>query len=84
MTLNFFIDTEKEKVFEQVTTYLNEKNLQISKKDDSRPWGGFFVIDEDEAEKLINIYFPHLTKADLSISGKLSPKILVVAPGKKD
>lgn len=83
MTLNFFIDTEKEKVFEQVTTYLNEKNLQISKKDDSRPWGGFFVIDEDEAEKFINIYFPHLTKADLSISGKLSPKILVVAPGKR-
>lgn len=83
MTLNFFIDTEKEKVFEQVTTYLNEKNLQISKKDDSRPWGGFFVIDEDEAEKFINLYFPHLTKADLSISGKLSPKILVVAPGKR-
>ncbi|MCB0708607.1 MAG: hypothetical protein KDC15_04380 [Chitinophagaceae bacterium] len=83
MTLNFFIDTEKEKVFEQVTTYLHEKNLQISKKDDSRPWGGFFVIDEDEAEKFINIYFPHLTKADLSISGKLSPKILVVAPGKR-
>ncbi|MBX2934712.1 MAG: hypothetical protein KF825_10725 [Ferruginibacter sp.] len=83
MTLNFLKDTEKDKVFEQVTAYLKEKNLQISKKDNSRPWGGFFVIDEDEAEKFINIYFPHLTKADLSISGKLSPKILVVAPGKR-
>lgn len=83
MTLNFLNDTEKEKVFEQVTAYLKEKNLQISKKDNSRPWGGFFVIDEDEAEKFINIYFPHLTKADLSISGKLSPKILIVAPGKR-
>lgn len=83
MELNFLNGTEKEKVFEQVTAYLQNKNLQVSKMDNSRPWGGFFVIDEDEAEKFIQIYFPHLTKATLSISGKLSPKILVVAPAKR-
>lgn len=83
MELNFLNGTEKEKVFEQVTAYLQNKNLQVSKMDNSRPWGGFFVIDEDEAEKFIKIYFPHLTKATLSISGKLSPKILVVAPAKR-
>lgn len=83
MELNFLNGTEKEKVFEQVTAYLQNKNLQVSKMDNCRPWGGFFVIDEDEAEKFIQIYFPHLTKATLSISGKLSPKILVVAPAKR-
>jgi mannose-6-phosphate isomerase-like protein (cupin superfamily) len=29
------------------------------------------------------LYFPHLTKQELSISGKLSPKILVVAPNNR-
>ena len=29
------------------------------------------------------MYFPHLTKEELNISGKLSPKILVVAPDKR-
>ena len=83
MKLNILNNTEKKKVFEQVTAYLQELNLIISKKDDSRPWGGFFVIEEEDAEKFINIYFPHLTKEELAIAGKLSPKILVVAPAKK-
>jgi mannose-6-phosphate isomerase-like protein (cupin superfamily) len=83
MQLNFNTATSKELVFEKVAEYLKLKNLQIHKQDSSRPWGGFFVIEETEAEKFIELYFPHLTKAELNISGKLSPKILVVAPGKR-
>jgi mannose-6-phosphate isomerase-like protein (cupin superfamily) len=41
------------------------------------------VIEENEAEKFINLYFPQLSKEELNISGKLSPKILVVAPEKR-
>lgn len=83
MKLNFSSATTKADVFEIVTKYLQEKKLSIAKQDDSRPWGGFFVIEENEAEKFIQLYFPHLTKEELSISGKLSPKILVVAPNKR-
>ncbi len=83
MNLNFNTNAAKETVFEKVTEYLGEKNIAISKKDITRPWGGFFVIDENEAEKFIALYFPHLTKEELNISGKLSPKILVVAPEKR-
>ena len=83
MQLNFNTATSKELVFESVAEYLKQKNLQIHKQDSTRPWGGFFVIEEAEAEKFIEIYFPHLTKAELNISGKLSPKILVVAPDKR-
>jgi mannose-6-phosphate isomerase-like protein (cupin superfamily) len=83
MPLNFSKDSKKELVFEKVTDYLLQKKIKIDKKDINRPWGGFFVIDEKEAEKFINLYFPHLTKAELNISGKLSPKILVVAPNKR-
>ncbi len=83
MNLNFNTSISKEEVFEKVTAYLQAKNLAVDKKDMSRPWGGFFVIDENEAENFIALYFPHLTKQDLTISGKLSPKILVVAPAKR-
>jgi len=83
MNLHFKADTPKELIFENIAEYLHHQNLKISKQDSTRPWGGFFVIEEDEAEKFIELYFPHLTKEALSISGKLSPKILVVAPGKR-
>lgn len=83
MPLNFSKDSKKELVFEKVTEYLLEKKIKINKQDITRPWGGFFVIEEGEAEKFIHLYFPHLTKTELNISGKLSPKILVVAPNKR-
>ena len=83
MQLNFGIDVDKELVFNNISKYLAAQNLKTDKKDDSRPWGGFFVIDESESETFISLYFPHLTKEALTISGKLSPKILVVAPKKR-
>ena len=83
MHLNFQNDTPKELVFETVAEYLHHQHFKINKQDSTRPWGGFFVIEEAEAEKFISLYFPHLTKAELNISGKLSPKILVVAPNKR-
>ena len=74
---------EKREVFDEIEQFLAKKQLKIDKKDDNRPWGGFFVIDEEEAEKFISHFFPHLKIEDLSISGKLSPKILLVAPQKR-
>ena len=83
MSLNFKPETPKELVFEHIAEYLHLNNIKINKQDNTRPWGGFFVIEEYEAEKFINLYFPHPTKEELNISGKLSPKILVVSPEKK-
>jgi mannose-6-phosphate isomerase-like protein (cupin superfamily) len=83
MQLNFSPDTPKELVFEAVEEYLHQHHLKIDKQDSTRPWGGFFVLDETQSEKFIADYFTHLTKDELNISGKLSPKILVVAPAKR-
>jgi len=83
MSLNFLRNTPKELIFEHVAEYLHLQNLKIDKQDNTRPWGGFFVIKENEAEKFINLYFPNITNEELKISGKLSPKILIVAPEKK-
>jgi mannose-6-phosphate isomerase len=81
--MNFNASTSKENVFEQVIHFIQEKNICIASQDDNRPWGGFLVLDEADADKFIAAFFPHLTKAVLSISGKLSPKILIVAPTKR-
>ena len=83
MNKDLLSNTSKELVFENIEKYLHLNNLKIHKKDPTRPWGGFFVIEENESEKFIELYFPHLSKEALSISGKLSPKILVVAPEKR-
>ena len=83
MLLNFSANSGKQVVFEGVTEYLKQQNLPVDKIDDTRPWGGFFVLDEAEAEKFISFHFPELTREELSISGKLSPKILVVGPNKR-
>ena len=83
MSLNFKANTPKELIFEQVAAYLHLKKFKINKQDNTRPWGGFFVIEEAETEKFIQQYFSELTKEELNISGKLSPKILIIAPEKR-
>jgi mannose-6-phosphate isomerase-like protein (cupin superfamily) len=83
MALNFAAETPKEQIFEKISEYLQERELKVASQDSSRPWGGFFVLEEEEARKFIAVYFPDLTQEELSISGKLSPKILVVAPEKR-
>jgi mannose-6-phosphate isomerase len=83
MDINFVSDITKEKVFQEIEQYLANKKFNIENKDSSRPWGGFFVIDETQAESFISAYFPHFKKEGLLIGNKLSPKILIVAPQKR-
>jgi len=68
-------------VFAELKTELLEQGFTIVQEDMERPWGGFFVIDEGQAQAFANRYFDGLDVNGLKISGKLSPKILVVAPG---
>jgi mannose-6-phosphate isomerase len=81
--MNFNPTDTKENVFSIVSTFLEEKSLAIHTKDAQRPWGGFFVIEETEADKFIEAFFPQLTNEALNITGKLSPKILIVEANKR-
>src|ERR1041385_6138780 len=75
--------SSKEEVMESIKKYLGEEKLSVASHDFTRPWGGFFVIDGSLSSQFIKLYFPHLQISDLSITGKLSPKILVVAPAQR-
>ncbi|GAA3964182.1 phosphoheptose isomerase [Hymenobacter antarcticus] len=76
-------DTKKQALFQQVAAKLQEQGFTIAKEDQTRPWGGFFVIQEDQAQEFANTYFDGLSVEGLKISGKLSPKVLLVAPGQR-
>jgi len=73
----------KEEIFEEAGKLLTELNFTILKQDDSRPWGGFYVIEETQAEAFAKAFFPEENFEQLKISDKLSPKILMVGPGKR-
>lgn len=76
-------DISKENLFQETEQKLKEQGFNISSQDQSRPWGGFFVIDEDQAQQFADTYFDSMPVDQLKISGKLSPKILLVAPNKR-
>ena len=69
--------------FESIETALNHQGFSIVAKDFDRPWGGFFVIDEQQAQAFANDYFEGMDVGQLRIAGVLSPKILVVKPGQR-
>jgi mannose-6-phosphate isomerase-like protein (cupin superfamily) len=71
---------ERSQVFEKVAAMLHQSGFSIVDKDDDRPWGGFYVIDEAQAAKFVQHFFPEEHLDTLKITNKLSPKILIVSP----
>jgi mannose-6-phosphate isomerase-like protein (cupin superfamily) len=72
--------TDKQILFNETETMLAQSGFTIALKDKERPWGGFFVIDENQAGEFANLYFPKENIDELKITQRLSPKILMVAP----
>ena len=70
-------------IFEKIQNQLETNYFTIVSKDHNRPWGGFFVIAEEQAQQFANQYFDGLDVSTLKRGGALSPKILVVAPEKR-
>lgn len=70
-------------IFNNIQIELKTNQFEIVSKDHNRPWGGFFVISDEQAQEFANYYFEGLDVSSLKISGQLSPKILIVAPGKR-
>ncbi|MFM1754638.1 MAG: hypothetical protein RLZZ236_1577 [Bacteroidota bacterium] len=70
-------------MFEKLQLQLINTGFRIERLDFNRPWGGFFVIAEEQAQEFANQYFDGLDVSTLKRGGALSPKILVVAPEKR-
>jgi len=73
----------KSEVFSEIEHKIEEQGLRFVNKDETRPWGGFLVLDESQAQHFADLYFNGLSVDTLKISGKLSPKMLIVSPEKR-
>ena len=72
--MNYFIKIQKE---------VEDLGFKILSKNFNRPWGGFLVIDENQSQEFSDMFFSGIDVNTLKISGKLSPKILIVKPHSK-
>lgn len=78
------LNGDKQNVFDNVEKHLTRKGFTIVAKDFRRPWGGFFVLEEEQAERFGAEYFEGISIPSLKVKGgKLSPKILMVEGGKR-
>ena len=67
----------------EIENEISNLGFEIISKDFERPWGGFLVIKEDQAQDFSNKFFDGIDVETLKIGDKLSPKILIVKPGSK-
>ena len=67
----------------EIENEISDLGFEIISKDFERPWGGFLVINENQAQEFANKFFDGINIESLKIGGKLSPKILIVKPNSK-
>ena len=69
--------------FQEIEKEITSFGFKIISRDFEKPWGGFLVINESQAQDFANKFFDGLNVDSLKIGGKLSPKILIVNPNSK-
>ena len=79
--MNIDKNLSKDEIFNQVRTWLISEGFRVVQEDQTRPWGGFFVLDETRIKKFKARFFNEVNLSEFQLQQKLSPKILLVAPG---
>src|SRR5690606_41244706 len=77
--MNITSNMSKPEVFDQIRNWLVAEGYQIVNEDQSRPWGGFFVLDEAQIQKVRGQSFESVSFSALQLPTKLSPKISLFA-----
>lgn len=77
------IESDAKSLFARIRTFIEHEGFRISASDTERPWGGFFVISEAQSGDFIERFFPEKDRSEFDQYEKLSPKILLVSPGKR-
>ena len=80
---NFSKDQTKQSVSQEIKRELTNTGFTVVDKNLEKPWGAYYVIDENQAPKFLDTYFPDTDSAEFTDDMKLSPKILIVEPGKR-
>ena len=65
-------------LLQNIKQEIKSLGFSVVSYDFERPWGGFLVIDETQAQDFSNKFFDGQDVNNLKIGGKLSPKILIL------
>lgn len=76
-------NTEKADIFSVVRGMLVALGFNIDEEDQEKPWGGFLAIDPGQIKEFKQEFFHDLEIGENQYKQKLSPKILLIAPGKR-
>ena len=68
------------KYYTEIREEIESLGFNVINFDFNRPWGGFLLIDESQSRDFINTF---ISKENLEIEGRLSPKILIVNPNSR-
>ena len=68
------------KYYKEIIEEIECLGFNIINFDFNRPWGGFLLINESQSKDFINTF---ISKENLEIEGRLSPKILIVNPNSR-
>lgn len=76
-------DRDKAMVINDAINALEDNEYRIAEIDGQRPWGAFIRLDNQDADRFVDDFFPNLDPVSARLGdakAALSPKILVVAP----
>jgi mannose-6-phosphate isomerase len=71
--MEFAALSAKAEVLEWLDDYIRQHGFTVESSDFNRPWGGFFVLEEGDADRFIEKYFPGYTKEQLMIGENSAP-----------
>lgn len=83
MNLALQPNIDKKTIFKELKDFLENHQFTIMNCDETRPWGGFYAIDEKDSKKFIDTFFKEVTEANVDTYNKVSPKILIVEANKR-
>ncbi len=78
--------TSKSVALKRLRDMIGELGYEIVDADENKPWGGFYRLDNAQAGRFINEFFPGLSLKDARLGKgdvELSPKFLLVSPGQR-
>jgi mannose-6-phosphate isomerase len=75
--------SQMDTVVSRTRASLAAAGLTVADEDLTRPWGGFLLISQADVREFIQAYFPGSSLKDAREQLALSPKLLLVAPGRR-
>ena len=76
-------DMNKQQTIDSIKAKISELGFTITEQNAEKPWGGYFVISEEQVEAFAKEFFPNIDMETIRITKRLSPKILMVAPNQR-